>query len=296
MLPGSGTLSLEWSFATPATVLGAVAVAGEQVIVACADGWVYVLDRQGQLLRKWDSRWPIVSAPCVTDRFIYVVNQGGVLHALDRQWLQPVWETRLGQPGRYFSSPVVAQGRILIGTERDGFRCVGEPGGVDDQAIWPGELGGPGAAGCRDGSRVPPKAEVIWEWDRLADSGSPVSITAPAAAAADAIVVALAAGAEFRLACLEAGRREPHLRWSHRVSCEIASSPVIAGGRVIAVTGPIDGGERQMSAFELPWWQPALEHSDQGFPGRPAFGHARTACLFRRSDNTLSAAGRWMDG
>ena len=136
----------------PGDVLGAVAAAGEQLIVACADGWVYVLDRQGQLLRKWDSRWPIVAAPCVTDRFIYVVNQGGLLHALDRQWLQPVWETRLGQPGRYFSSPVVAQGRVLIGTERDGFRCVGEAGGDDDQAFWPGELGGPGAAGCRDGS------------------------------------------------------------------------------------------------------------------------------------------------
>ncbi len=288
------TLNLEWSFATPATVLGAVAAAGDQLIVGCADGCVYVLDRQGRLLRKWDSRWPIVAAPCVTDRFIYVVNQGGLLYALDRQWLQPVWEARLGQPGRYFSSPAVAQGRVLIGTERDGFRCVGEPGGgVDDPALWPGELGGPGVAGCRDGSGVPQKAEVIWEWLRLADSDCLVSITASAAAAADAIVVSFAAGAEFGLACLETSHDEPKLRWSQRVSHALTSSPVIAGGKVVTVTGPGDGGERQISAFDLqagtPLWRVPIDGSQAALPS------ATTDRVFvQEAEDTLSC--RTLDG
>jgi outer membrane protein assembly factor BamB len=231
--------------------LGAVAVAGDQLVAACADGGVYVLDRQGRLLRKWDSRSPIVAAPCVTDRFVYVVNQDGLLHALDRQWLQPVWETRLGQPGRYFSSPVVARGRVLIGTELDGLRCVGEPGPENSHAIWPAELGGPGAAGCRDGSHVPPEAEVLWEWSRLPEVGPPLTITAPAAAAGDAIVVAYAAGDEFGVACLEAGLREPRLRWSQRLPQAISPSPSIVDCAVIAPTGPAEAGQRQMSVFDL---------------------------------------------
>jgi outer membrane protein assembly factor BamB len=180
----------------------------------------------------------------------------------------------------------------LIGTERDGFRCVGEPGGsVDDQALWPGEFGGPGVTGCRDGSRVPQKAEVIWEWSQLADS--PVSITASASAAADAIVVPLAAGTEFGLACLETGHDEPKLRWSQRILHALASAPVIAGGKVIAVTGPIDGGARQMSAFDLQagtlLWMVSINGVHAALPS------ATTDRVFvQESEDTLS--GRTLDG
>ena len=69
------TLGEQWSFPLPATVLGAVALTSEHVVVGCCDGCVYLLDRSGQLLRKWNSGAPIVAAPAVTDRLVVVVNQ-----------------------------------------------------------------------------------------------------------------------------------------------------------------------------------------------------------------------------
>jgi outer membrane protein assembly factor BamB len=288
------TLRLEWSFATPATVLGAVVVAGEQLVVGCADGWVYVLDRQGRMLRRWDSRWPIVAAPCVTEDLVVVVNQGGWLHALDRRWLQPVWELRLGQPGRYFSSPVVASGRVLIGTERDGFHCLGTPDGEDRPAIWPAPWGGAGRAGCRDGSHVPPEAAVLWEWSRLRETGMPVTVTAPAAAAGDAVVAGFAAvGNEFGLACLAADGSRPQVRWTRRVPRPIGSSPVIAGGAVAVISGSAGDAERQMLVFDLgsgtSLWSLPLETT-----GDTVCSATPERLFVQESDDTLSC--RTLDG
>lgn len=261
------TLSERWSFPLGATVLGAVAVADEQVFVGCCDGHVYLLDRAGRLLQKWNGGSPIIAAPAVTDRLVYVVNQDGLLVALDARWLQPVWEVRLGAPGRYFSAPVVAQGHLYVGTPEDGLQCLGEAASRADDEIWPGEGGGAGAAGCRDGSRIPPTARVRWQFDRLPGDAGPLEITASVAAAAGTIVVPFQAGTETGLVALPVDdRAELRPRWSSSTLAVVTDSPAVADGRVLAVTGTAGDATRRLHALDLTTgnelWNMALHSRD----------------------------------
>ena len=217
-------------------MLGAVAVTEEQVFVGCCDGHVYSLDRSGRLLQKWNGGSPILAAPAVTDRLVYVVNQDGLLVALDARWLQPVWEARLGAPGRYFSAPVVAQGHLYVGTPEDGLQCLGEAAPCADDEIWPGEGGGAGAAGCRDGSRIPLAARVRWQFDRLPEAASPLEITASVAAAAGTIVVPFQAATKTGLVALSVSDRgDVRQRWSRSTPAVLTDSPAVVGGRLLAV-------------------------------------------------------------
>ncbi|NLF68083.1 MAG: PQQ-binding-like beta-propeller repeat protein [Candidatus Anammoximicrobium sp.] len=248
----SATLRERWSFPLGATVLGAVAVTEEHVFVGCCDGHVYLLDRAGRLLQKWNGGSPILAAPAVTDRLVYVVNQDGMLVALDARWLQPVWERRLGAPGRYFSAPSVARGHVYAGTPEDGLQCLGEaPPHVGDE-IWPGEGGGAGAAGCRDGSRVPLEARIRWQFDRLGNDASPLEATASVAAAAGTIVVPFQAGAETGLAAIPwDDRSDVRPRWVRSTPAIVKHSPVVAGGRVLAVSGQTGGATPRLDALDL---------------------------------------------
>ena len=263
---------VEWSFDTPAAVLGAVAVDVEQLFFGCCDGCLYVLDREGELVRSWDSHSPLLASPAVTDRFAYVVNRAGTLYALDRRWLEPVWEARLGQPGLYLSSPVVARGRVYVGTERDGLLCVGKPAPDVDVAVWPGHLGGPGASGCRDGSPLPQSVKVLWEYRGLKPGGeSVVEVTAPVAAAANAVLAPVTKGRCRGLACLDlAGRAQegPHLRWLLITPNAITQSAAIAGEYAFVVDGQVGSSNRnlhciEMSTGEVLWRRP-IEPSASG--------------------------------
>jgi len=261
------TLREQWSFPLGATVLGAVAVTEEQVFVGCCDGHVYLLDRAGHLLQKWNGGSPIIAAPAVTDRLVYVVNQDGLLVALDARWLQPVWEARLGAPGRYFSAPVVAQGHVYVGTPEDGLQCLGETPPRADDEIWPGEGGGAGAAGCRDGSRIPLAARVRWQFDRLPGDASPLEITASVAAAAGTIVVPFQAGTQTGLVALPVDdREEVRPRWSRATQAVGKQSPAISGGRVLAVSGQADEAMRRLYALDLATgnelWNMTLQAAD----------------------------------
>lgn len=261
------TLREQWSVSLGATVLGAVAVTKERVYVGCCDGHVYSLDRQGRLLQKWNSGSPILTAPAATDRLVYVVNQDGLLVALDGRWLQPVWEARLGAPGRYFSAPVVAQGHVYVGTPQDGLQCLGETPPHAAEEVWPGAEGGAGAAGCRDGSRIGPSARVRWQFDRLNEAAGPLEVTASVAVAAGMVIVPFQAGNETGLAALshENGTGSEHRRsasvpfsrpevrplWVHRTPATVNDSPAISGGRVFVVSGEAGGSTRQLYVLDL---------------------------------------------
>lgn len=266
------SLEVEWSFDTPAAVLGAIAVDDEQLFFGCCDGQLYVLDCDGNLVRSWDSHSPLLASPAVTDRFVYVANRAGTLYALARRWLKPVWEVRLGQPGLYLSSPVVARGRVYVGTEQDGLLCVGGPAPDVDAAVWPGHLGGPGASGYRDGSPLPRSVKVLWEYGGPTRIGeSAVEVTAPVAATANAILLPVADDNRFGLACLDVQdptRMEPHSRWLVDTPNPIMLSAAIAGEHAFVVDGQVGTSNRNLHRIEMSsgqvLWRRPIEPSASG--------------------------------
>jgi len=120
------TLQTRWKISTTASVLSAPAVVGDEAVVCVSNGHVLVVDQNGTVRRQWRSPSPILTSPAVSLDTIYCVDAEGSLVALDFQRMEPVWQVRLGPSGLYVSSPVVARGRILVGTP-EGLMCVGTP-------------------------------------------------------------------------------------------------------------------------------------------------------------------------
>ena len=265
------TFEVKWSFDTPAAVLGAIAVDDDQLVFGCCDGRLYVLDRQGKQIRSWDSHSPLLASPALTDRFVYVAGRAGMLYALDRRWLEPAWEVSLGQPGLCLSSPVVARGRVFVGTEHDGLLCVGEPAAGADTAIWPGHLGGPGMAGCRDGSSLPRDTRVLWELRGPTSGESAVAVTAPIAATANCVLVPVADDDRFGMACLdvsESAQENPHVRWFVDTPNSITQSPAIAGVHAFLVDGQVGSPNRNLHCIDMSsgrvLWRRAVEPPASG--------------------------------
>ncbi len=118
------TLRLRWQIPTSASVVNAVAAAGELAIVAVADGTVLAVTTTGEVVRQWRASAPVLAAPAFAEPFVYIVSQDGVLTGLDVATFEPRWSVRLGPPGMYLSSPVVHRGRVYVGTPA-GLMCVG---------------------------------------------------------------------------------------------------------------------------------------------------------------------------
>lgn len=116
---------VEWTIPLPASVLGAVAIVGEELTWCCADGTLHAASRDGRMRRSFSTGAPIAGSPAVTAARIYVVNFAGRLLAVDRATFTLAWSLPIGEPGTYTGSPIVADGRVFVGTHRDGFVCVG---------------------------------------------------------------------------------------------------------------------------------------------------------------------------
>ena len=121
------TLETLWSVSTSSPVLASVVIDREQVIFTCTDGALHCVQIDGAPVAQWTAPANVLAAPAVTDVMVYCISSDGVLTGLDRARLMPVWQTRLGAPGHYVSSPVIAHGHIYVGTPHDGLVCVGDP-------------------------------------------------------------------------------------------------------------------------------------------------------------------------
>lgn len=118
------TLRLRWRIPTSASVVNAGAVAGDEAIVAVADGTVLAVTAGGEVARSWRASAPVLAAAAIAEPFVYIVSQDGVLTGLELATFEPRWSVRLGSPGMYLSSPVVHRGRVYVGTPA-GLMCVG---------------------------------------------------------------------------------------------------------------------------------------------------------------------------
>jgi outer membrane protein assembly factor BamB len=284
------TMRRAWTFPTPAAVLGAVVVAGENLVFGCWDGYLYQLDLDGRLVDRYDCGAPIVGSPSIGPHCIYVVTQSGWLLCLDRQRLRPLWQQRLGTQGRFISSPVLAEGSIFVGTERHGLFRVGLHSEQDLQPLWPGALGGPGFTGCRDGSNLPRSPRIAWEFPITAaaptaiprdskpppvlskEPADPRPMLAPAAVSPDALVVPVAEGPRAGLICLslDGTGDAPPVRWTHQEPSGVHRSAAIVNDAVVFVAGPSSQGStaerpvaeppRQLRSIDLQTGQSRWQH------------------------------------
>jgi outer membrane protein assembly factor BamB len=176
------TLKTIWSFPLDMTVLGSVAVKGDRLYFAGRDQHVYCLDRDGKELARFNARTPISAAPAVTDRFVYVVTEAGLLLALERETLKPVWDFRLGTKPLFISAPTIARGHVYVGTQEDGFLCVGELGQAREVAT------------INDGSPLPGAGAFQWNYPADQQGGSHCVVTGQCVALAGHLYASLSTG------------------------------------------------------------------------------------------------------
>jgi len=270
------TLDVLWKYRVGRTVLGAPAVSDHRVYFGCRDGNLYCLDLAGNLVDRWNAYAPIITSPAVTERLVFVVNESGLLVALDRAALRPRWEFRVSSGPILSSSPAVARGRVFVGTEHDGLVAVGEPGewnAATRVLVWPGPLGGPGVCGNRDDSPLADLGAVHWQYpeDQTGQSEASMVTAPPAAVDNDDLLVPLAGGADRNgIACLPAdtaGRMTPQPRWFYATEHPVRRSPVVSGDTVLAVDGRMGEQHRRLYAVdratgELQWdWPVAADAS-----------------------------------
>lgn len=159
----AATGHVEWQHDLPDTVLDSIAYqpptgsGPDRLFFGSRDGFAYALSADGTLLGKWNAGSPILASPALGRNHVYFATKSGRLFALKSDTLQPVWDMTVQQTGTLTSSPALADGRVFIGTEDQGLRCVGtnEP---SLPPLWDRESLG----GMADDTPLPSNAEVAW--------------------------------------------------------------------------------------------------------------------------------------
>jgi outer membrane protein assembly factor BamB len=262
-----------WTFKTSAVVLGAVAADGERVFFNARDGQVYsVAAADGQLHRRHDLHAPIVTSPAVGREHVYVTTLTGRLVAFEKERLTPVWQVMLRSPT--ISSPAVARGHVYVGTSEGGLLCVGSPGGEAPPVVWRGERGGPAAAGCADGSPIPPRGAYAWDFAAPLSEGSaeaPSRPTSPAAPLDHALYIGWSQGGLHGLRRLNADKEgwslKPAAAWFVPTANPVRRSPAADARGVYGVDGV--GGEsgrylRALDANGNELWRRAIAREAGG--------------------------------
>lgn len=128
-----------WGTQMPDAVLGAVAAGGGKVICPVRNGEVAALDLgDGKVIwrQRVNGNSPVLAGPAFTGRLVYAVSRDGTLAVIDaregkvleRHYINN--PARPGEMGLSLSSPIVAGGRLYVGSETGGLWCmVGTRGG-----------------------------------------------------------------------------------------------------------------------------------------------------------------------
>lgn len=243
--------ALLWRFKAERTILGAVAVHQDRLYFCSRDQHVYCLNLDGELQNKWNAGSPMATSPAVTDDYVYVVTNSGMLYAVNRSTLTPLWETRVGAKPTFVSSPTVARGQIFVGTQFDGFCSVGKADTQQLAPLWPTALAGQGGNPANE--PLPPTGAFQWQYptDQEGESEAAV-VAAPIAAADHQIVVSVADEETPGLVCLpyNATKETPDPIWKFTTRHPVTTSPAISGDYVLAVDGEIGKSGRSLYCID----------------------------------------------
>jgi outer membrane protein assembly factor BamB len=84
-------------------------------------------DISGQVSWRVSTSVPEVPSPLYYEGRVYMVRNGGIVTAMDAQSGKVLYRARLGAPGAYYSSPILAGGHLYIGSG-EGVVTVWKPG------------------------------------------------------------------------------------------------------------------------------------------------------------------------
>ena len=128
-----GTGEIRWKAEMPAAILGAIAVRDGVAICPVRNGEIIAIDLNADGKELWRARVhddsPVMAGPAFTGSHVYAVSSDGYLavtDASDGKVLETVYINDPGKPGELglsISSPMVAGGRLYVGSETGGLRC-----------------------------------------------------------------------------------------------------------------------------------------------------------------------------
>lgn len=126
------TGDVRWRVHMPDSVLGAVAARDGKLICPVSNGEVVMLNQADGAI-TWRQRISgsaaVLAGPAFTGKYVYAVSKDGylaVLGAKDGTILEKHFLNAEGKPGEKglgLSSPLIAAGRVYVGSETGGIRC-----------------------------------------------------------------------------------------------------------------------------------------------------------------------------
>ncbi|MBS3734706.1 MAG: PQQ-binding-like beta-propeller repeat protein [Phycisphaerae bacterium] len=126
----------QWRVDLPDAVLGAIAVRDGVAYVPVRTGAIMAIDlatREVLWSGRVDGETPVMSAPAVTDKYVYATSTNGYMAVFDitsGERVEKVYINHEAKPGEQaltVSSPFVQDGMLFVGSETGGLRCyVGE--------------------------------------------------------------------------------------------------------------------------------------------------------------------------
>lgn len=238
------TLKTLWVYKCRSTVLGSIATVDDGVYFATRDGQVNHVSHNGDLLASTDLAAITLSSPAATADHVYLMTANGHLYAMSAGSLKMEWDIRIGSGKVCVSSPTVDNGRIYVGTGKDGFICAGTMEKKETSPSWQGPLGGQGKTGNSSLQRVPDLGDFHWQYPADQEGNNDLRIVvAPAASLDDKLYVPLAVG-QTGLACLNSGMsgyQTPVPLWLYQTGNGVLRSPV-ADRTNVFITDTGEGG------------------------------------------------------
>ena len=252
-----------WSINLPRTVLGAVAADGDDLFAIDRSGTAYVINAaDGAVKTKRAIGSAVVASPILTDNEIFICTEQGNIVVFNRQ-LEQLWRHNLGNGGMFLSSPCAGRGRLFVGTEIHGLKCIGHEA-IKTKPIWAGHQGGAGVGGHVVPLNLPEKAELQWRYPPR--QVSDLRITAPAALGDTYVYVPFASGPRPGLACLKpSATTSGKALWFLDIPGGVNLSPAVDAELLVFSSGGIDAALHVYDAkLGTALWQKSLKDGASG--------------------------------